>query len=125
MGDNEKAIDQYGSALAKHPSIVGTRARLVSSLHNNLGMVLVRVGREAEGIAHFRKALEIFPRSVNAHLNLGNLAFDNGRYVDALAEYQAAQALNPGNPAVEQRVESARQSIQKALLDNKAPPPSP
>ncbi|HEY5284722.1 MAG TPA: tetratricopeptide repeat protein [Polyangia bacterium] len=125
MGENERAIDQYRSALAKHPSTVGTRARLVSSLHNNLGMVLVRVGREAEGVAHFHKALEIFPPSVNAHLNLGNLAFENGRYVDALAEYQAAQALNPGYPAVEQRVERARQSIQKALLDNKNPPSLP
>ena len=108
-GDYEKAIDQYDSALAKNPSTAGTRARHVSSIHNNLGMVLLRVGREAEAVDHFRKAVEIFPRSVNAHLNLGNVAFDGKRYSEAIAEYEIAEALSPGNPAVAQRLGRARQ----------------
>jgi tetratricopeptide (TPR) repeat protein len=124
-GDYAKAIDHYNSALAKNPSIVGTRAKLVSSVHNNLGMVLLQVGRAEEGIAHFRKAIEIFPRSLNAHLNLGGIAYDEQRYSDAIAEFEIAQSLSPGNPAVEQRLERARQSAHRAPRDDTPQRPSP
>jgi tetratricopeptide (TPR) repeat protein len=104
-----KAIEHYRSVLAKNPSTVGNRARLVSSIHNNLGLLLLQMGLEAPGVEHFHKAVQLFPRSLNAHLNLGNVAFSNGRYSDAIAEYEIARSLNPGNPRVEQRLARARQ----------------
>jgi tetratricopeptide (TPR) repeat protein len=113
-GDHAKAIDHYRSALARHPSTVGTRARLVSSLHNNLGMLLLQTGQEAEGAAQFRQAIAVFPRSFNARMNLGNLALEQHRYADAIAEYEAAQALSPSNPLVRQRLEIARQGARPA-----------
>jgi tetratricopeptide (TPR) repeat protein len=88
-------------------------------------MVLLRVGRGAEAIGHFRKAVAIFPRSLNAHLNLGNVAFDDQRYLDAVAEYEIAQALSPGTPPIEQRLERARQAAREGMLDGKAQRPSP
>lgn len=124
-GDETKAIALYNSFLAREPSIIGTRARLVASLHNNLGMLLLRAGRSAEGIDHLRKAVAIFPRSLKAHLNLGNVALQEERYPDAIAEYEAAQSLSPDNPAVELRLERARQSARKTLLKSDAPRPSP
>ena len=126
QGDYAKAIDHYDAALARNPSTVGTRARHVSALHNNLGLLLLRVGRDAEASAHFRKAVEIFPRSLNARLNLGNIALDERRYLDAIAEYEAAQALSPSHPLVEERLELARQGARGALLDDQSPqPPRP
>jgi tetratricopeptide (TPR) repeat protein len=110
QGNRAKAIEHYRSVLAKNPSTVGTRAVPVSSIHNNLGMLLLQVGFVAESVEHFRKAVQIFPRNVNAHLNLGNVAFRNGRYSEAIAEYEIARSLRPGNRAVEQRLERARQS---------------
>jgi len=107
-GDPMGAIDHYAAALARNPSTIGTRARTVSSIHNNLGMLLARVGRGPEAVEHFHKAVAIFPRSVNGHLNLGNIAFDEQRYQDAIAEYEVAKSLNPGNPTVEMRLEKAR-----------------
>ncbi|MBN1605793.1 MAG: tetratricopeptide repeat protein [Polyangiaceae bacterium] len=109
-GDRAKAIEHYRSVLAKHPSTVGTRARSVSSIHNNLGLLLLRFGFEAEAVEHFREAVRLFPRSLNAHLNLGNVAFSHGRYSDAIAEYQIALSLSPGTRGIEQRLERARQS---------------
>jgi tetratricopeptide (TPR) repeat protein len=117
MDSYTKAMDHYAAALARNPSIVGTRARFVSSLHNNLGMLLLRLGRTAEAIEHFRKAIAIWPRSLNAHLNLGNIAFQDGRYLDAIAEYERAQALGPGLPAVELRLARARQAAQRSIPD--------
>ena len=108
-GETGKAIDLYGEVLAKNPSTVGKRAKYVASVHNNLGMLLLQSGQRELGVGHFRKAVEIFPRSLNAHLNLGNLAFDEQRYADAVAEYQTALSVSPGNRGIEQRLEFARQ----------------
>jgi tetratricopeptide (TPR) repeat protein len=85
-------------------------------------MVLLRVGRNAEGMDHFRKAVEIFPRSLNAHLNLGNIALEGQRYSEAMAEFQIARSISPGNPFVEQRFERARQAARAASTSQ---PPSP
>jgi tetratricopeptide (TPR) repeat protein len=119
-GELAKAIDHYRAALAKHPSTVGTRARYVSSLHNNLGMLLLETGQQAEGAEHFRRAIAVFPRSFNARMNLGNLALDQHRYADAIAEYEAAQALSPSHPLVRQRLELARRG---AMSEPAAPWP--
>jgi Flp pilus assembly protein TadD len=109
-GDLVKAIEHYRSVLARNPSTVGIRARSVSSIHNNLGMLLLQVGLEAAAVEHFREAARIFPRSLNAHLNLGRVAFNSGRYSDAIAEYEIALSLSPGSRGIEQYLERARQS---------------
>jgi tetratricopeptide (TPR) repeat protein len=122
-GEISKAIEFYNEALAKNPSIVGTRARPVSSLHNNYGMLLLRVGLAPVAADHFRKAVEIFPLSVNGHLNLANMAFAEERYADAIAEYEIARSLSPGNLAIEQQLERARQSARQTLPDDNAASP--
>ena len=78
-------------------------------IHNKLGMLLLQSGQKEAGVGHLRKAVEIFPRSLNAHLNLGNIAFNEQRYMDAVAEYQTALSLSPGSGGIEQRLEVARQ----------------
>jgi tetratricopeptide (TPR) repeat protein len=109
-GARVQAIEHYRSVLARKPSTVGNRARLVSSIHNNLGMLLLQMGLEAPGVEHFKEAVRIFPRALNAHLNLGNVALRKGRYSEAVAEYEIARSLSPGNPRVELRLERARRS---------------
>jgi tetratricopeptide (TPR) repeat protein len=113
-GDFPNAINYYLAVLAKSPSFAGKRAPLVASIHNNLGMALHQVGRHAEGTEHFRKAVAVDPQSVNGHLNLGNAAFNDRRYLDAIAEYERALALSPGNPAVAQQLALARRGASRA-----------
>jgi tetratricopeptide (TPR) repeat protein len=108
-GEPERAVELYRRALAENPSILGARAPTVAALHNNLGLALGQLGQEAEGIAQFHEAAAIFPDSLNAHLNLGNVAVAQQRYGDAVAEYETALALSPGNRNIEQRLELARQ----------------
>jgi len=125
-GESTKAIEHYRAALAKNPSAIGTRARPVSSLHNNLGMQLLQVGHQEEAVEQFQKAIEIFPRSLNAHLNLGNLALGERRFSEAVAEFEKAQAINPSSPAIRQRLELTRQYAQQQAQSEGTPaPPSP
>jgi hypothetical protein len=107
-GEPGKAVDLYNATLGTNPSIVGARAKSVASIHNNLGMLLMQAGLTEAGVEHFKKAVAIFPRALNAHLNLGNVAFARQRYTDAVAEYETALSLSPDSPGIEQRLEMAR-----------------
>jgi tetratricopeptide (TPR) repeat protein len=107
-GEPGKALDLYNATLGANPSIVGTRAKSVAPIHNNLGMLLMQAGLTEAGVEHFKKAVAVFPRALNAHLNLGNVAFGGQRYTDAVAEYQTALSLSPDSPGIEQRLELAR-----------------
>lgn len=79
---NEQAIALYRSWLEK------TKSSIAYAIHFNLatllGKQLDRVGAEAE----YRRALELNPSFVQAHLNLGTLLEQTGRSDDALAQWQ-------------------------------------
>jgi len=112
-GKLQNAIDHYLSVLGKNPSIAGKRAPFVASIHNNLGMALCQVGRDNEGAAHFKQAVEVDPTSVNGHSNLGRFALKEGRFADAVTHYQAALALSPGNREITRFLEFARSRVQR------------
>ena len=64
-------------------------------IHNNLGVTLVRQGKDQEAIAHYKKALEINPRYVDAHYNLGSLLVLQGMDQEALPHYIEVLRINP------------------------------
>ena len=61
----------------------------------NLGNSLVSRGKIDEGIAHFRRALEIAPDYAGAHLGLANALAGVGRDDEAIKHYQTALRLAP------------------------------
>jgi Tfp pilus assembly protein PilF len=66
---------------------------------NNMGFLLYntqRFIREAE--MAFKKALEIEPNFIDAHINLFYLYIANNRVQDAKASLEAVKALDPKNP---------------------------
>lgn len=63
--------------------------------YNNYGKIIVEKGQLDEGMALFRKALELYPDYDLAHLNMGNAFMDKGQLDEALVEYQRAVKLNP------------------------------
>jgi Flp pilus assembly protein TadD len=107
-GQLDRAIEVYTSALARGPSTVGARAKPVASLHNNLGMALLQTGDEASAVAHFRQAVAIFPRSMNAHLNLARLAMANQRYQEARLELETVLSFDPSSAQIRQALEQAQ-----------------
>jgi tetratricopeptide (TPR) repeat protein len=65
-----------------------------ASFHSSIGSILCQQGRFDEGIAHFRKALEIDPSYAEAHNNLG-AALTHGSADQAIAEFRRAVEINP------------------------------
>jgi tetratricopeptide (TPR) repeat protein len=62
---------------------------------NNLGGVLLQLGRAPAAIIHFQAALQLTPESAEAHFNLGRAHRFCGDWTAAIAEYQKAIVLTP------------------------------
>lgn len=63
--------------------------------HNNLGLGYVSMGRMDEGIAEYRRAIEIRNWEPSMHTNLGNALGQMKRFDEAMAEYRKALSFNP------------------------------
>jgi tetratricopeptide (TPR) repeat protein len=93
LGRNAEAIGEYREALSLRPGYV--------EAHNNLGCALEDVPGELEAaVAEFRAALGAAPGFYQAHFNLANALKAEGRYPEAVAEYQEAVRLKPDDPTI-------------------------
>jgi len=54
-------------------------------------------------------------------MNLGNAAFNDKRYLDAIPEYEIALVLSPGNPEIEHQLGLARRGARTLLLGGRSP----
>jgi len=89
-GDFQKALGMLGRAVRLRPD--------VAAFHNNLGNVLLAMGRAADASLCYVQALATKPDYVEAHLNLGNALSVVGLNGEAEAHYRRALWLRPGLP---------------------------
>ena len=90
-------------------------------VQNALGTVLVDAGRTPEAEARFRRAFELAARPIDraqARANLGSLFSRQQRWDDAIAEFRAALADDPG-------LDTAHANLAQALLARYAAQPVP
>jgi Flp pilus assembly protein TadD len=87
LGELDRAMQSYRSALALYPDFADALVNL-ASLH-------ARRGERDEAIACYRRGLALQPNQPAAHSNLGNLLRDAGRREEAAAAYRQAIALEP------------------------------
>lgn len=87
LGENERALEWFGRALALVPGQPDVLA--------NRGVALQQLGRAAEALAAYGKAVETGCAKPEVFYNRGNLLRAAGRLGDALASYEEAFRLNP------------------------------
>ena len=63
--------------------------------HNNLGNVLMSLGRLDEAAAHYQQALSLKPDFAEAHNNLGNVLLSQGEVDQAATQFEQACSLKP------------------------------
>ena len=68
--------------------------------HNNLGQVLLQMGKADEALAHFKQAVDLRPDLVEAHINLGNVFLQKGETQKAVAQFQKSLEIRPDHGAV-------------------------
>src|SRR5262249_22054115 len=90
-GRLEEAIEDCRRAIATDPTF--------GNPYNDIGCYLMEQGKNAEAVPWFEKAKRA-PRYEPRHfpyLNLGRLYAARGEVAEALAEFEGALALNPGD----------------------------
>ncbi len=87
--DFDSAIRLIGDAIARDPGN--------PIYHGNLGNVLRDAGRLSDGIAEYRRALELHDGYAEIHNNLGHALQAIGKLDEAVEHYRKSIALRPGN----------------------------
>jgi tetratricopeptide (TPR) repeat protein len=81
----EEALAEFRQALALDPKDALAK--------NNLGIVLVELGRPEGAMTEFHQAIALAPKNAQPHNNLGRVFQEEGRLEEARAEYHKALEL--------------------------------
>jgi len=82
---------------------------------NNFGALLLREGKENEGLEHYRRALELDPNQFEIYNNLGFTLLEMGRVRESLSSMEEAAELQPNNAAIQYNWSNAL--LQTGLTD--------
>ena len=83
--------------------------------HNNLGSVLLKMGRVDEAIAQYQQALQIKPDNAEVHNNLGNVLLQKGQVDEAIVHYQKTLQIKPDSAEAHNNLGNAL--LQKGRVD--------
>jgi len=87
--DNERAIELINKAILLDP--------LVADFHINAASVYLALGKTADAKSHAETALKINDQASEAHYNLGNALFAEGRATSAAEAFERALEFEPEN----------------------------
>src|SRR3977135_1222830 len=85
-GRNDEAVELFGRALAINEQ---------PDFHYNIGLAKWALGRRAEAVTHWTRAVALNPDFAQAHMNLGNALREDGRTADAVTHLRRALQLQP------------------------------
>jgi lipopolysaccharide biosynthesis regulator YciM len=69
--------------------------RILAFIENEMGREEMRRGDQAAAVAHFDAALELDPRNVPAHLNLGDIRIAQGKAAEAALAWERVTEVAP------------------------------
>lgn len=95
--DFTQAIEVFSKGLRRWPDDSKFRKSLADS-HTGLGMELLDRGRNEDAAKHLRRATELGPDDVEAHLNLGRALHNLNHSVEAIAAFDRVLALDDRLP---------------------------
>jgi adenylate cyclase len=100
--DYSKVISLFRSAVALNPHSAEAQAWLADTLASRAleEMAEAAVPDIARGAELAAQAVAASPRSAAAHMAKGRVLYAQGSYREAIAEYEAANAINPSWPHV-------------------------
>jgi tetratricopeptide (TPR) repeat protein len=103
----DDAIGAYQRAIASSPES--------GFLYRELASVEQQAGNAAQALEHARKAIAADPTDARAHVLAGEILEGQHEYRQAIAEYEAAAAIEP-SPELSSRIEAARDRAEIAAL---------
>jgi len=80
IGQSNKAISEYLSALGLKPETYGDKTYLSQY---NLGLEYMVVGKDKMAMQHFQKAISLFPKFADAYCDMAIIQTREGKYMEA------------------------------------------
>jgi Flp pilus assembly protein TadD len=105
VGRGQEAIQQFETALQLDSGNVNARYNLV--------FALVKAGRLPDAAGHLAQVVSAFPKDASLHNLWGELLSQQGKYPEAIAQFDQALVLNPA-------LEAARSNREMTLEREKA-----
>ena len=123
-GNFSKARHIYNAILQQQPNHPIAKEGL-RKLYNILGLTLHKLGKLAEAVQSYNKAIQLKPDFVEAYSNRGNTLQEQGKFKEAVESFNKAIQLKPdfveayynrGNALkLQSRLHEAIQSLDKAI----------
>ncbi|NEQ38059.1 MAG: FkbM family methyltransferase [Okeania sp. SIO3I5] len=88
-------LNQLNEAITYWQKLVELKPDSALEFYGNIGNSLVQQGRFDEALNYFRRALEISPKSFQAHQAIGNLLIRQDKLLEAKSEFSKALEINP------------------------------
>jgi len=88
-GEDLQALESFEKALQIRPN------RILPLIHNNMGTLLLSLGRTDEAILHLREATKYAPHVADFHYSLGAALLKEGRSTEAIDEFRKVIELAP------------------------------
>jgi tetratricopeptide (TPR) repeat protein len=111
------AADVFAAA-AQHDPL------FVPLFHCCRGADLLQHGRPTEAISEFEEALRTQPDYLLAHMGLGVALLKTGQAAAAVEQFQAAELLNPNDPAIKKNLAAALEAASTQSSNAIDRPPS-
>lgn len=92
-------LNQLNEAVTYWQRLVELKPESSLEFYGNIGNSLVQQGRFDEALNYFHRALEISPKSFQAHQAIGNLLIRQNKLLEAKAEFSKALEINPSYQA--------------------------
>lgn len=87
----KEAIERYTAATKENPNDIVA--------WNGLGSALIFLGKTAEGLAVFKKAINLNPKNASLRVNMGKALLDSGQLAESISTLHQAIELNPESAA--------------------------
>ena len=89
LGENSKAIDALHLAIKVHPEY--------AKAYNDLSILFLKTGKVPDAMKEYQKAVELNSNKDNLELhdNFGNILAAQGRYDEAIIQYNQALRIQP------------------------------
>ena len=119
---NPEARNMLGSALpalgrtSRGDRAIPGRAQAPSRLQNaryNLARALIKTGHLDQALDNFRQVVAAYPKDPAAHNGLGELLFMQGKYAEAIEQFDQALALDPSSAIAKKNREQAAAHLSK------------
>jgi tetratricopeptide (TPR) repeat protein len=110
----DKALDYYFMALSLDPAKIKQKNQNLSSIHLNLGSILLHRKMADEAAYHFQAGLNLNPHNAQANYLMGVTLMQTGEYDQAENYFKKALLLDP-------ELDQAQRSILQIALLKKTP----